>query len=262
MSEDGERVRYTFGDSATASERLGRVARVFAPSSEAFLARLPGPARRRVLDIGCGPGHTSRMLARAFPDAAVCGLDQSDAFLAEARGSASPRTSFEQADVGVPPLPSAPADLIFARFVLSHLRDRETALRAWFDALSLAGLLAVEEVDVIDTDDRVFADYLAITSGLMADRGGALYVGRELATAMHALGGRVVIDGASSVAPATAEIATIFELNLQSWRNDPWVTERHDRATLDALAAALRERRAAGGAGAIRWTLRQVAVER
>ena len=104
MSGDGERARYTFGDSATASERLACVARVFAPSTEALLARLTGRAPRRVLDLGCGPGHTTRLLARIFPGAVVCGLEQSEAFLAEARRTAAPGVSFEHADVTAMPL--------------------------------------------------------------------------------------------------------------------------------------------------------------
>ena len=259
MSGDGERSGYTFGDSATASERLARVAHVFAPSTDAFLARLSGPAPRRVLDLGCGPGHTTRLLARTFDGAMVCGLEQSAAFLAEARLVATPGTSFERADVTRTPLPGAPADLIFARFVLSHLRDRRRVLRGWFDALSSGGVLAVEEVDRIETDDAVFREYLGITSGLMADRGGELYVGPELVATARGLGGSSVADVATSVTPATAEIATIFRLNLQSWRSDPWVVANHGQR-LDTLAAALRAREGVAGAGTIRWTLRQVGV--
>jgi ubiquinone/menaquinone biosynthesis C-methylase UbiE len=101
---------------------------------------------------------------------------------------------FVHADVATPPLPEAPSDLVFARFVLSHLPARGVVLRGWLDALAPGGVLAVEEVDRIDTDDPVFAEYLGITSGLMADRGGELYVGSELASTARTLGGRVAVD--------------------------------------------------------------------
>ena len=262
MSGDGERARYTFGDSATASERLACVARVFAPSTEALLARLTGRAPRRVLDLGCGPGHTTRLLARIFPGAVVCGLEQSEAFLAEARRTAAPGVSFEHADVTAMPLPGAPSDLLHARFVLSHLRDRETVLRGWFDALTPGGALVVEEVDRIETTDDTFRAYLAITSGLIADRGGELYVGPELSTAAHRLGGSVLVDTSMFVAPATGDIATIFALNLRSWRDDPWVASHHSRLALDEIANALHTHRLTAGSGLIRWTLRQLIVAR
>jgi len=255
-----EKARYTFGDSAPASARLARVARVFAPTTAAFVtraARAPG----RVLDLGCGPGHTTRLLAGAFPDAMIEGLDRSDAFLEEARRAGPSGVRFVRADVATSPLPGAPADLVFARFVLSHLPARADVLGAWLGALATGGVLAVEEVDRIDTDDPVFAEYLGITSGLMADRGGELYVGPEVAAAARALGGRLVEDAPATVAPATAEIAGIFALNLSSWREDPWVVAHH-AARLDGLAAGLRERETAAGGGRIRWTLRQVAIAR
>jgi SAM-dependent methyltransferase len=258
MSESS---RYAFGDSPTASTRLARVARVFAPATAAFLARAVERAPRRVLDLGCGPGHTTRLLASVFAGAAVHGLDRSDAFLDEARRAHAPGIAFVRADVARPPLPGAPADLVFARFVLSHLPDRDAVLRGWFDALAPGGVLAVEEVDRIDTADPVFAEYLGITSGLMADRGGALYLGPELVTTARGLGGRMVVDAATAVAPATGEIAGIFGLNLRSWRDDPWVVAHHG-ARLDVLAEGLRSREALSGTGVIRWTLRQVAVAR
>ena len=255
-----ERARYAFGDSAPASARLARVARVFAPTTTAFVRRVVD-APGRVLDLGCGPGHTTLLLAGAFPDATVVGLDRSEAFLDEARRHAPIGVRFMHADVTMPPLPDAPADFVFARFVLSHLPARGAVLRGWLDALAPGGLLAVEEVDRIDTDDRVFAEYLGITSGLMADRGGELYAGPELAAAARTAGGRAVMELPATVAPATAEIAGIFALNLQSWRDDPWVVAHHG-GRLDALAEGLRERESTAGDGRIRWTLRQVAIAR
>jgi SAM-dependent methyltransferase len=196
-----------------------------------------------------------------FLAASVTGLDRSDAFLDEARRDAPSDMRFVRADFATTPLPGGPADLVFARFVLSHLPARLAVLRGWLDAVAPGGVLAIEEVDRIDTDDPVFAEYLGITSGLMADRGGELYVGPELAATARALGEFVVVDASATVAPATAEIAGIFALNLASWRDDPWVVEHHG-PRLDALAADLREREAAADDGRIRWMLRQVAIAR
>src|SRR5262249_42487666 len=153
------------------------------------------------------------------------------------------------------PLAPAPADVVYARYVLSHLADRDPILRGWFAAVAPGGVLVVEEVDRIDTDDPVFAPYLAITTGLMASRGGSLYVGGDLAAAARGLGGRVEVDESVPVEPAPGVVATMFGLNLDAWRDDPWIAARYDRGTLDALADGLRTRRDAAGAGAIRWTL-------
>jgi trans-aconitate 2-methyltransferase len=217
---DGDPVRYSFGDSAPAVERLAIVARVFEPSTRELLARIQPRQPRTVLDLGCGPGHTTRLLAERFPDADVVGLEQSEAFLVEARRDPPPRATFAHADVTAS-LSAAPADVVYARYVLSHLRDREAVLRRWFAALAPGGVLVVEEVDRIDTEDTVFAPYLEITTGLMASRGGSLYAGPELSAAAQALGGPARIDELTTVTPETAVVATMFGLNLDAWRDDP-----------------------------------------
>ena len=45
--------------------------------------RLPCDAPAKVLDVGCGPGNSSRVLATRFPHAAVLGIDSSPAMLLE-----------------------------------------------------------------------------------------------------------------------------------------------------------------------------------
>ncbi len=262
MSEDDERARYAFGDSTAASQRLALVAAVFEPSTRAFLGRVAPRRCARMLDVGCGPGHTTRLLADVFPDATVVGLDQSDAFLAEARATlAGPRITFARADATAP-LAVAPGDVVYSRFVLSHLRDRAAALAGWFAAVAPGGVLMVEEVESIVTPDAVLRTYLEIAAGLIADRDGDLYLGPELAATAARLGGRVLHDFRSDVSPPTGEVATIFGLNLSVWRDDPWVAARHDAAALDVLADALAARRTMADRRRIRWTLRQVTIAR
>lgn len=258
---DGDRTRYAFGDTATAAERLALVARVFEPATRAFLVRV-APRTGVVLDVGCGPGHTTRLLAETFPAAVVVGLDRSTAFLAEARRTAPARTSFEDADVTATPLPHAPADVAFARLVLSHLRERAAVLAGWFGSLAHGGVLLVEDPEAIDTTDEVFRTYLDIAGGLIADRGGDLCVGRALGAMAAELGGRALVDDVAAVSPSTGDVATIFGMNLSVWRDDPWVAARHDRASLDLLADALAARRTMADRGRIAWRMRRIAVAR
>ena len=254
---------YAFGDSAPASERLALVARIFAPSTRSLLARLPARSGRRVLDVGCGPGHTTRLLAEVCGDAHVIGLDRSEVFLAEARRDAGPRgPSFVHADVTTPPLPHAPADVVYARYVLSHLGERAAILRGWFEALVPDGVLVMEEPEWIEAAEDVLRRYLQITSGLMAARGGELYVGRELGAMARALGGRVLHDDIALVSPTAGDVATMFGLNLRAYRDDPWVLVHYDAATLDRIAAGLAAWRTLTDRGWIRWGVRQTIVER
>ena len=55
-------------------------------------------APRRVVDLGCGPGNLTRLLAERWPRAAVVGVDSSEPMIAKARASV-PDLAFEVADL-------------------------------------------------------------------------------------------------------------------------------------------------------------------
>ena len=50
-----------------------------------LLARVPLAAAARVVDLGCGPGNSTELLVRRFPQAQVTGTDNSEAMLVSAR---------------------------------------------------------------------------------------------------------------------------------------------------------------------------------
>jgi hypothetical protein len=113
--------------------------------------------------------------------------------------------------------------------------------------------------------DAFGQDFMAFYSAgklALAGRGGDLYVGRELGAMAASLGGRIRHDDVADVTPSTGDVATIFGLNLAVWRDDPWVTAHHDRATLDVLADALAARRGMADKRRITWRMRQTVVER
>jgi trans-aconitate 2-methyltransferase len=50
-------------------------------------ARIAVPDAQRVIDLGCGPGNSTEVLAARWPDAEITGLDSSEAMLETARKS-------------------------------------------------------------------------------------------------------------------------------------------------------------------------------
>ena len=54
---------YAFGDSAPAARRLALLADLFEPASQPFLARFAGRQLGLAVDLGCGTGYTTRLLA-------------------------------------------------------------------------------------------------------------------------------------------------------------------------------------------------------
>ena len=186
-TEDADREKYLFGDSDLAAKRLTLLAGVFAPSTRKFLSRFVPESPRTVLDIGCGPGQTTRLLAKWFGHAAICGVDISPAFIELAKSERGTRASFELADV-THAIPGGPYDLIYSRYVLAHLARPIDAIALWAAGLSDRGVIAIEENEWIHSDIAAFNQYLAIVEAMLANQGQKLYVGRELEQAADARG--------------------------------------------------------------------------
>lgn len=107
---------------------------------------------RRVLDLGCGPGVGTGVLAERFPAAEVVGADGSEAMLALAaqrfaRLGLGDRVTTRRASLpdDLPTLPHA--DVVWASLVLHHVGDELAALRRIHDLLEPGGLLALLELD-------------------------------------------------------------------------------------------------------------------
>lgn len=213
---------YAFGDSDPAALRLERLADVFEPSTRSLLGRaadrLPGGRARRAVDLGCAHGRTTRLVADCLGCDLVTGIDESERFLERAERRADARLAFRRADVTRAPLPGAPAEALFCRFLLSHLPDPIAALDTWAGALAPGGLLLVEEVEWIRPGLGAFARYLEIVEDMLAARGHTLDIGPALAAASPA--GLTLVD--SRVHELTVDVrdaATLFSLNMQAWKH-------------------------------------------
>ncbi|MGH3445793.1 MAG: trans-aconitate 2-methyltransferase [Nocardioidaceae bacterium] len=64
-----------------------------------LLARVPAMTPARVVDLGCGPGNQTALLARRWPDARVTGVDSSSQMIEPALAAAPAGVSFETGDV-------------------------------------------------------------------------------------------------------------------------------------------------------------------
>jgi SAM-dependent methyltransferase len=238
------------------------LASVFGPTSRDLLALVPPGERRVVLDLGCGPGHTTAMLASAFPGAEVLGVDSSPAFVAEATAAAAPGCAYAVADVTRPPLPGAPADVIYARFLLVHLPERRSVPAAWAGELRPGGVLVVEEPETIDTEDGDFRRYLELAAVVVADRGGDLYAGRTLLDAPLPPSTTTVVRRSAPLDVPAGRAATIFALNLSTWGGDAALASVAGPGETAALAARLERRRDDPTTGVIRWGMCQLVVGR
>lgn len=110
-----------------------------------------GPAVRRVLDIGSGPGVGTCELARLFPEAQVIALDGSPATLARVRQRVEGMGLGARIGTHHAELPEGlgglePVDVIWASMALHHVGDEVALLRSLHDLLAPAGVVAIAEV--------------------------------------------------------------------------------------------------------------------
>ena len=109
-----------------------------------LVSRLDGQPRR-ILDLGCGPGTSTRMLGERFPAAEITGVDISEPMLAVARERA-PGARFVCADIGAY-RPEAPVDLVFADSALQWLGNHDRLFPKLMGWLAPGGTLAVQMPD-------------------------------------------------------------------------------------------------------------------
>ncbi len=171
-------MRYTFGTTKKAAVRLGNIAMVFNPMAVEFLRKYISVKIETALDLGCGPGFTTDMIYRALKCRKVYGFDNSKEMLEYAKKQFK-NCIFLFHDVTDFPFPVKP-DLIYVRFLLSHIENAVDSVNKWVKELKEGGWLCIEEVEDIHTDVNVFEKYLGISKGLVASEGAVLYVGETL----------------------------------------------------------------------------------
>jgi SAM-dependent methyltransferase len=150
------------------------------PGSDACTAealrRLPGlPSDPVVIDLGCGPGRSSLVLAETL-EVKVIAVDRHGPFLDQLARTAAERglshlIEPRQADMSAPDLPPGLVDLIWSEGSAYVLGFAE-ALRAWRPLLKPGGLMAVSEctwlVDDPPKEARAFWESAYPTMGTVA----------------------------------------------------------------------------------------------
>jgi SAM-dependent methyltransferase len=131
-------------------ERLRVLARVMWPTTRAVLEPLVS-SDARCLDVGCGGGDVTVELARLAPDGLVVGLDVDETKLALARGDAlqsgARNIEFRSANV-LEPIPGDDRfDVVYARFILSHVPDPAALVANLRTRLAPGGVMILEDVD-------------------------------------------------------------------------------------------------------------------
>ncbi|WP_197515208.1 class I SAM-dependent methyltransferase [Mycobacterium sp. 1245805.9] len=142
---------YLLGHSRPEIDRLIRQAEMLRPITERLLVSAGIERGMRVLDIGCGPGDVSLMLAGLVgPTGNVFGIDPSEDAIAVARQRCRARrhtnAEFIQSDIQSYEGP-ADFDAAVCRYVLIHQKDPGDFLRMTRRLVRTGGVIALHEMD-------------------------------------------------------------------------------------------------------------------
>jgi trans-aconitate 2-methyltransferase len=113
-----------------------------------LLSALPDIEARSAMDLGCGPGNSTEVLAVRFPDAVVRGLDSSSDMIEAARRRL-PRVRFEIGGIEEWNDPG-PFDVILANAVLQWVPNHAELLPRLVAKLASGGGLAIQMPDNLD----------------------------------------------------------------------------------------------------------------
>lgn len=107
-----------------------------------LLARLGGISPCSIVDLGCGAGNVTQLLAERWPGARITGIDSDPAMLAKAAATA-PTIAWQRADIATWRASAAP-DLIFSNAALHWLGDHPHLFPRLLGELGAGGTLAVQ----------------------------------------------------------------------------------------------------------------------
>lgn len=185
-NEDG----YVLSRTASEYERLRVQAAVWADFTDRVLAKAGLNAGMTALDAGCGPGEVMRLMGRRVgPTGAVTGIDIDPGVgaygLQRIREEEEGDFHFHAANLlEGETVPGAPFDLVFCRFLLTHMDDPVEMVRR-LAALTKPGgtLVAMDYVMVTAMfvpDHPVLRRGIEIMNGTLAAAGRPLDAGARL----------------------------------------------------------------------------------
>lgn len=111
------------------------------PAAE-LLGRIQADDPRHIVDLGCGPGNSTALLAARWPQAEITGVDSSQEMLDKAASTDIPAT-WALADISSWRA-SVPADVLFTNAALQWLGDHPSLFPSLMSEVAPGGTLAIQ----------------------------------------------------------------------------------------------------------------------
>lgn len=170
-----------------ATKRLKLLARAKWPTTKTFLRRVGVQNGMRCLDVGCGNGAvTLRLALRVGPTGQAVGIDRDERCLEFARRKAAQRKlpAVFWAENITDLRETQAYDLVYARFLLTHLAKPAECLERMVRAVRRGGLVIVEDIEFAAhfcyPPCPAFSQYLDLYQRAVKGKGGDPNIGPRL----------------------------------------------------------------------------------
>jgi ubiquinone/menaquinone biosynthesis C-methylase UbiE len=231
-------MKYTFGTSKTAAQRLEEIAKFFNPLAADLIKHHIQSRPAVAMDLGCGPGFTTDMLAEATRANEIIGLDSSKEMLSYAIARYR-NYKFIEHDIANTPFPFR-SNIMYCRFLLSHLLDPVSVINKWITQLNDNGMIIIEELERIKTESDLFNTYISTSDRIVKSQGASLHVGELIATGKY--DAKMLLNDCSTLAVKDSQAASWFYPNtITIWRNNPVISSIHRLDKIEDISNSLKE---------------------
>jgi ubiquinone/menaquinone biosynthesis C-methylase UbiE len=182
---------YILGNRSSEIKRLEVQAALFEPLTRQTLLNAGLKKGMSCIDIGCGSGSVSRLMAKMVGKTGrVVGIDIDDRYLqycSRLNIASKQNIEFVRHDISKSRLDSKEDfDIVYARFVFQHLRDRREAVRSMKQMIKKGGAVVIQDLDhapgswLCYPENKAFNTLRKIYVTLIRKAGGDPLAGRKL----------------------------------------------------------------------------------
>lgn len=97
---------------------------------------------KNIIDIGCGPGNSTQILANRWPNSNIIGIDRSESMIEKAKHD-FPNQKWELANASEY-TSSRKFDIIFSNAVIQWIPNHEKLFKKFYNMLSQSGVVAIQ----------------------------------------------------------------------------------------------------------------------
>ena len=251
---------YVFAGEGSASRRLEKINDLFFPSTKKFLMQQAPKSVNLLIDLGCAAGYTTRSLSSIIDAREYIGLDNCEYFIKQAvELNRNYKILYKLFDV-TSPLPVKNADIMYSRFLLTHLKSPQKCIIDWSAHLKSGGMMFIEETESIKTGVRVFRDYIKISESLLKSCGNILFIGKLIGDFDYEGDLEKKNTNTACVRAKANQAAEIFLLNIPSLMNNDFIKDNHSGDIAEIEQGLEEIIRAGDESETIEWEIRQLCL--